>query len=105
MNENYFYSQTMATSKCWAIQWISAESDMYEQIDTTAIYSSAKSVLTAINEIIDDKKRDIEVDGVVAPRKFAVFTEDRLNAMKVDSWETIWEYHDALVIVTARQMF
>jgi len=91
--------------KCWAIQWISAESDMYEQIDTTAIYSSATSVLTAINEIIADKKRDIEVDNVPAPREFAVFTEDILNEMKIDSWETIWAYHDALVIVTARQMF
>lgn len=78
---------------------------MYEQIDTTAIYSTAKSVLEAINEIIKDKKRDIEVDGVTAPRKFALFTEERLNAMKPDSWEIIWEYHDALVIVTARQMF
>jgi len=95
----------MATSKCWAIQWISAESDMYEQIDTTAIYSSATSVLTAINEIIADKKRDIEVDGVQAPRKFAVFTEDILNEMKIGSWETIWAYNDALVIVTARQMY
>jgi len=93
------------TKKVWAIQWISAESDMYEQIDTTAIYSSATSVLTAINEIIAGKKRDIEVDGVPAPREFAVFTEERLNAMEVDSWETIWEYHDALVIVTARQIY
>lgn len=92
-------------SKCWAIQWISAESDMYEQIDTTAIYSTAKSVLTAINEIIEDKKRDIEVDGVPEPREFGVFTEERLNKMKPDDWEMIWSYHDAIVIVTARQMY
>lgn len=93
------------TSKCWAIQWISSESDMYEQIDTTAIYSTAKSVLIAINEIIEDKKRDIDVDCVPAPREFGVFTENMLNEMNPDDWVMIWYYHDAIVIVTARQMF
>ena len=91
--------------KCWAIQWISADSDMYEQIDTTAIYSSAASALNAINDIIADKKRDIEVDGVAPPREFAVFTEERLNAMKPDTWEMIWEYDDEIVIVSARQIY
>ena len=92
-------------SKCWTIQWISAESDMYDQIDTTAVYSSAKSVLSAINEIIEDKKRDIEVDGVPEPMEFGVFTEERLNKMYINGWETIWRYSDAMVIVVARQMF
>jgi hypothetical protein len=91
--------------KCWSIQWLSMYDDMYEQIDTTAIYSTAKSVLTAINEIIQDKKRDIEEDGVRPPREFGVFTEERLNKMNPDSWEMSWKYHDELVIVTARQMF
>ena len=92
-------------SKCWTIQWISAESDMYDQIDTTAVYSTAKSVLTAINEIIEDKKRDIDVDGVPEPMEFGVFTEERLNKMDIEGWETIWRYSDAMVIVVARQIF
>jgi hypothetical protein len=91
--------------KVWAIQWISANSNMYEQIDTTAIYSSAASVLTAINEIIADKKRDIEVDGAEPPKRFGVFTEEQLNNMDIDRWERIWEYSDEIVVVTARHMY
>ena len=92
-------------SKCWTIQWISSGSDMYEQIDTTAVYSSAASVLKAITYVIQDKKRDIDEDGVEPPRQFGVFTEDRLNDMNYDDFETIWTYSDAMVIVTARQIF
>ena len=79
-------------NKCWAIQWISEGSDMYEQIDTTGVYLTAKSVLKAINETIDDKKRDIEVDGVKPPPKFGVFTEKILNNMKIGDDLTLWNY-------------
>jgi len=78
---------------------------MYDQIDTTAVYSSAASVLKAITYIIQDKKRDIDVDGVEPPREFGVFTENMLNDMKFDDWKPIWEYSDTMLIVTARQMF
>jgi hypothetical protein len=95
------------TTKCWTIQWISAERKIYEQIDTAAVYSTAKAVLTSINEIIEDKKRDIEVDGVSPPKEFGVFTEEVLNKMNPDNWLTIWKYDDyeQFVIVCARQMY
>jgi hypothetical protein len=89
-------------NKCWAIQWISAESDMYEQIDTTGVYLSTRSVLKAINEIIQDKKRDIEEEGVMSPSKFGEFTEEILNEMKIGDDLPLWRYHDAMVIVVAR---
>ena len=89
-------------NKCWAIQWISAESEMYEQIDTTGIYLNPTHILKAINEIIQDKKRDIEEDGVMAPREFGVFTENMLNEMKIGDDLPIWRYNDAMVLVVAR---
>lgn len=95
------------TTKCWTIQWISAERKIYEQIDTTAVYYNAKAVLRAINEIIKDKKRDIEVDGVRPPEYFGVFTEEILNDIEVDGWLTIWIYDDyeQFVLVCARQLY
>ncbi len=89
-------------NKCWAIQWISAESDMYEQIDTTGIYLSTRSVLNAINEIIEDKKRDIEEDGVKPPRQFGEFDEEILSNMKIGDNLPLWSYCDTMVIVVAR---
>jgi len=91
-------------NKCWAIQWISSGSDMYEQIDTTGIYLSARSVLNAINEIIEDKKRDIEVDGVPPPKYFGEFSEEILANIKIGDNQVIFSYHDAMVIVVARPM-
>lgn len=89
-------------SKCWAIQWISAESDVYEQIDTTGIYLTTKSLLTAINEIIQDKKRDVEEDGVKPPSKFGEFTEEILNAMNIGDNLPLWTYFGEIVVIVAR---
>jgi hypothetical protein len=89
-------------NKCWAIQWIYAESDMYEQIDTTGIYLNPKHLLNAINEIIQDKKRDIEVDGVEPPSEFGEFTEKILNEMEIGDNLPLLRYNDAMVIVVAR---
>ena len=89
-------------NKCWAIQWISAESDMYDRIDITGVYLSTLSVLKAINEIIQDKKRDIVEEGVIAPSKFGEFTEEILNEMKIGDHLPLWKYDDAMVLVVAR---
>ena len=89
-------------NKCWAIQWISSESDMYEQIDTTGIYLNQKNLVKAINEIIQDKKRDIEEEGVEPPSKFGEFTEEILNKMNIGDDLPLWKYDDAMVLVVAR---
>jgi hypothetical protein len=75
---------------------------MYDQIDTTGVYLSVHSVLKAINETIEDKKRDIEVDGVKPPRHFGEFSTELLNNMKIGDNLELWSYCDTMVIVVAR---
>lgn len=91
-------------NKCWSIQWISCDNDIYEQIERSDIYLNVTHLLNDINEIIEDKKRDIEEDNVEPPLLFGAFTKVNLINMEIGDYMPLWKYNDSMVVVVARSI-